>query len=232
MSDISGIYVITNCINGRKYVGSSNKIEYRFYQHRSELRKNKHRNPSLQAAWNKYGAENFTFSPLEVVDDLSHLLTREKFYMEQLKEFGLYNICLEPSHQRLGVRHTDEAKRKISVGHKGRPQTDEHRNNIKKAMQRPDVQAKLSLGRRGKKRSEESNAKTALSMKKICSNPEHRKRQALKMLEISGTIAWKERARKLGFSNKGRKQKPLNEEQRKRLSESVTEWWKKRKATA
>ena len=123
--------------------------------------------------------------------------------MEQLKEFGLYNICLEPSHQRLGVRHTDEAKRKISVGHKGRPQTDEHRNNIKKAMQRPDVQAKLSLGRRGKKRSEESNAKTALSMKKICSNPEHRKRQALKMLEISGTIAWKERARKLGFSNKG-----------------------------
>ncbi len=61
----SGIYVIINVINDKKYIGQSNNIPRRWSEHRSELNKNKHHNTYLQASWNKYGAESFVFRVLQ-----------------------------------------------------------------------------------------------------------------------------------------------------------------------
>ena len=82
--EISGVYIITNSINGRRYIGSSNNIRKRLWKHRSLLRHNKHENPHLQNAWNKYGEDNFVYSILEECD-VSILLEREQYYIDKYK---------------------------------------------------------------------------------------------------------------------------------------------------
>ena len=61
----SGIYVIINVINDKKYIGQSNDIPRRWIEHRTLLNNNKHGNTYLQASWNKYGAESFVFRVLQ-----------------------------------------------------------------------------------------------------------------------------------------------------------------------
>lgn len=59
-----GIYEILNTINGKRYVGSSIDIKHRLSNHRNNLKKDKHSNKYLQAAWNKYGQESFEFKQI------------------------------------------------------------------------------------------------------------------------------------------------------------------------
>jgi group I intron endonuclease len=67
MNKISGIYGIFNKINGKVYVGSSINLNNRHNQHFNYLKYNRHYNAYLQAAWNKYGEENFEFVILEKI---------------------------------------------------------------------------------------------------------------------------------------------------------------------
>jgi hypothetical protein len=59
------IYMITNVVNGKKYVGQTITCKRRWIAHRYELNGNRHHNYKLQNAWNKYGSSNFLF---EVID--------------------------------------------------------------------------------------------------------------------------------------------------------------------
>ena len=47
---ISGIYKITNKVDGKFYIGSSKNLHKRWLSHRSELRRNHHCNQHLQSA--------------------------------------------------------------------------------------------------------------------------------------------------------------------------------------
>lgn len=58
-------YKIENKINYNKYIGITTNPIVRKNRHFNYLRKNKHFNPHLQAAYNKYGEENFEFKILE-----------------------------------------------------------------------------------------------------------------------------------------------------------------------
>ena len=71
----SGIYVIINVINDKKYIGQSNDIPRRWIEHRTLLNNNKHGNTYLQASWNKYGAKSFVFRVLQycTTDKLNQL---------------------------------------------------------------------------------------------------------------------------------------------------------------
>lgn len=86
------IYKITNIINDKCYIGQTKDYIKRFSAHKNALRKNKHDNPHLQSAWNKYGEENFSFDILEYTEDYND---REKYYIAYYKsdnlEYG-YNI--------------------------------------------------------------------------------------------------------------------------------------------
>jgi group I intron endonuclease len=93
----SGIYKITNKVNGKFYIGSSYDIEERWVVHKQYLHGNYHVNPKLQHAWNKYGEDNFVFEILEEVEAKQDLLfERENYYLSTLKPYerdvGL-NIC-------------------------------------------------------------------------------------------------------------------------------------------
>jgi hypothetical protein len=95
VKNTSGIYLITNLINGKVYVGSSVDIRKRMNAHKSHLNNNKHDNPYLQKSWNKYGSENFTFTVLEVFPDRQNLLNREQYWMDNYQSYNNeigYNI--------------------------------------------------------------------------------------------------------------------------------------------
>lgn len=86
---VSGIYCIENVINHKTYIGSSKNIYQRLLKHFALLRHNKHQNPHLQNAWNKYGEEAFRWFVIEYCDNDS-LIQKEQ---ESIDLFGAeYNI--------------------------------------------------------------------------------------------------------------------------------------------
>lgn len=78
---MSGIYIIVNRINGKRYIGLSGDMKRRFVEHRSRTKGNC---PSLYAAFAKYGVSNFDFLILEPCVT-SLLLEREAFWIATLK---------------------------------------------------------------------------------------------------------------------------------------------------
>ena len=77
------IYKIINLINGKFYVGSTTNQKVRFRQHRKLLRGNRHHCKHLQAAWNKYGEDKFSFAPVEDVPETRSLQEIEETYLMQ-----------------------------------------------------------------------------------------------------------------------------------------------------
>ena len=62
----AGVYLISNNVNGKCYVGSTIHLDQRRKQHFSRLAHNKHVNKHLQNAYNKYGREAFEFEVLNI----------------------------------------------------------------------------------------------------------------------------------------------------------------------
>lgn len=95
---MTGIYLITNMVNGKYYVGQSIDIESRWQQHRTGCY-----NPNSSSyktyfyqAIRKYGINNFSFSVIEECDE------------KELDEREIYWIALLNSNQRdIGYNITD-----------------------------------------------------------------------------------------------------------------------------
>lgn len=89
----TGIYKITNKINGNSYIGMSIDIERRWQVHRNRFKDQNSReyNYVLYKAFRKYGLENFTFTILELCS--SNLLEeREIYWIEYYNTYhGGYN---------------------------------------------------------------------------------------------------------------------------------------------
>lgn len=58
-----GCYVLTDRLSGKFYVGSSGNVRKRIIQHISDLKRNNHHCPGLQAIWNKNGRLSETIFP-------------------------------------------------------------------------------------------------------------------------------------------------------------------------
>jgi group I intron endonuclease len=85
---VSGIYQIINIINGKVYTGSSSNIYQRWKgegQHMYHKRYNRF-NSHLINAWHKYGKENFLFKVIEECFDMSLLVVREQYWLDQVPE--------------------------------------------------------------------------------------------------------------------------------------------------
>lgn len=110
MLNISGIYKITSP-SGKFYIGSSQHIANRWRQHKSALRRGVHTNPKLQAAWLKYGESCLRLEAIESCA-VDMLLLREQHYLDTLMPY--YNIAKSAESPMRGLKHTEEAKRKMS----------------------------------------------------------------------------------------------------------------------
>lgn len=140
---LSGVYQILCLENGKKYIGSAKVFNVRFKRHLNDLKKNKHMNPYLQSAFNKYGDESFEFSILEVCNDYR---TKEQEYLDEIFELEhpseLYFNLSESSFNSVmsgenspwfGRQHTEETKQKISKAHMGKQRSEETKEKLRQA---------------------------------------------------------------------------------------------------
>lgn len=80
---LAGVYKITNNLNGKMYIGSTQCFEERYLKHCNLARRDKHTNDHLRHAFKKYGIENFTFEIVEVTI-LKDRFEREQYYIDTL----------------------------------------------------------------------------------------------------------------------------------------------------
>lgn len=99
---VCGVYKITNKANGKIYIGSSNSLDKRWYQHSFQLKNGIHANQHLQRAWNLYGEDNFVF---EIIEECSPEIQfeREQYYLNTLNPFddNGYNIVRQISKEHM-----------------------------------------------------------------------------------------------------------------------------------
>lgn len=135
----SGIYLITNTVTKNRYVGSATHVGRRFNEHKSDLRHKKHHSQHLQKAWNKHGEDVFKFEVLAKCPK-EYLIKLEQFFIDTLKPE--YNI-LRKAGSPLGYKHTDEARKKISVLNKGRVHSEQSRINMSIGQKKSGISKKI-----------------------------------------------------------------------------------------
>lgn len=149
----------------------------RWLTHIRELENNRHHNSYLQKIVNKYGIDKIRFKIIEVVDcDCSidffdNLET--KYIQDYEKSFVVLNFSNEAKSFK-GLKHTEEAKKKMSISRKGKKQ---HPNTYKAIM-------KANIGR-VKSEEERKNISKALTGKK------RTEKQKQKMSEVRLGISLK-----------------------------------------
>lgn len=89
MDKVCGIYVITNLINNKQYVGLSKDCHKRWADHYSKCYTSKRKDDlekALYMAMRKYGRDNFSFQIIEECSE-DNLAEREKYWIEQLHTY-------------------------------------------------------------------------------------------------------------------------------------------------
>lgn len=141
-NDFAGIYKLTNKATGLCYVGQSQNVKKRIKDHFRLLRWNRHPNKKLQNAYNEYGQENFVFDVEAVCENLKDLDTIENAFLSGDAFFNdptFYNIADFAKAPMRNKKHSEEAKKRISIGRKMSSfdyQSEEYKEKLKKAQQK------------------------------------------------------------------------------------------------
>jgi group I intron endonuclease len=171
--DVCGIYKIVNKVTGQCYVGQSQRVKKRLKEHFRLLRWNKHTNPHLQNAYNKYGAGAF-YGAVEVecsnLDELDQLETSFLQGDAWFEEPTVYNIADFAKAPMRGKSHSEEVRKRIRLGR--RASTFDYRS--------PEYRAVLSKAHMARNY---SDPKFMAKVKFIVDNPD---------------MTYAERARRLG----------------------------------
>lgn len=162
------IYRITNMANGKFYIGSADSFARREWQHKYYLRRNEHKNPHLQAAWNKYGEEMFVFEIVETIPEgEDQLVWEDKWLRECVGKVDCYNVNTLATAPRLGLTLSEESKQKLSANRTGKAAGENHYRYGQTVSD--EVRQKIGNTQRGKpkkpgrKVSEEGRAKILAS---------------------------------------------------------------------
>lgn len=153
-----GIYKITNP-EGKIYIGQSIDIDRRFKEYKRIQKRSAGR--KIISSLKKYSPDKHTFEVLE--ECLTHQLHEREYYWKMYYksvENGLNCDYFDNS----GGPRSEETKRRISEGAKGKkrsevtkqklrkPKTEEHKQNISKAKQNisQETKQRISEGKKGK----------------------------------------------------------------------------------
>ena len=109
----SGIYLIKNWKNGKKYYGQSNDVEKRLALHEVSLKGNYHDNDHLQKSFNKYGRYSFTFEKIGDVEEESLDYVESWLILSDNTNNPKYGYNKTDGGS-LNTRHTLETRQKIS----------------------------------------------------------------------------------------------------------------------
>jgi group I intron endonuclease len=117
------IYLITNTINGKRYVGQTiTDLTHRWKQHLADTRRG--RQSRLCSAIRKYGPEKFSLQILSVATTHEQLDFLEKNFIAELqtndRTYG-YNMANGGTEAVMtGRHHSEEARKKMSEARQGR----------------------------------------------------------------------------------------------------------------
>jgi group I intron endonuclease len=129
----SGVYQITNQVNGKRYIGSAVNLRKRKSQHFRFLKNGNHPNIHLRRSSEIHGVEFFTFKEI-VSCDSKNIIHWEQIAIDALKPE--YNICPVAGNTS-GRKFSEETKKKISNSHKGRKhpyRSESWRQNISESL--------------------------------------------------------------------------------------------------
>lgn len=148
-----GIYKIRNIVIEKVYVGHSQNIENRWWEHRISLRKGDHHNRHLQSSFVKYGEESFEFSILEECS-IDQLSSREQIWADDFRSKGieLYNqgdYLDSPVRGSHPVR-SDEWRQNHSKTMTGRSHSEETKQKIRSQKHGPRSEEWLRKQREAK----------------------------------------------------------------------------------
>ena len=118
----AGIYKITNKINGKYYIGSSNNLNYRKSTHLSRLRRGKHGNKQLQASFTKNRENNFSFEILKLLENATVKEVREleQSYLDNVKDWSLcYNVLKVTNPNAEIIPTSEKTRKRMSENNKG-----------------------------------------------------------------------------------------------------------------
>jgi group I intron endonuclease len=109
-----GVYKIVNKLTNQCYVGQAKRLTGRLSDHFCQLKKDKHVNPRLQNAFNKYGHSQFNGEFVAIVEDQADRDVLEGALLNSsclLDEDVYYNIAPFVGSPMRGRNHTKEAKK-------------------------------------------------------------------------------------------------------------------------
>jgi group I intron endonuclease len=124
----------------KPYVGITSKSpEQRLNRHKQDARSG--RETHLQNAIRKYGEENFDVVPLDTASSREEALKLERDWISRLGTYEDWGYNCTPggeayegeSHPSYGLRHSEEARRKISESQRGSELSDETKEKIRLA---------------------------------------------------------------------------------------------------
>lgn len=207
------IYTIVNIIDDKQYVGQASDKDFRWREHRKQLRGFYHHNLFLQRAWCKHGESNFIFVVLEVLKDTHNLTEREQYWMDTLQPE--YNIA-KVANSSLGIKRSENSKERMRTSHIGKSWHTENSRKLasermkgntyntgrKQSSDEIEVRAKHH---RGKITSKETKAKMSAAQKGKKLSENHK-------AKLSAAAIWRV---------------PPSEETRKKLSDAAKKQWEK-----
>ena len=124
-----GIYSIRLiCDRDRQYVGSSRNISKRLNNHRETLRRGRHRNPNLQAAYRSFGELQFEVAILEICEESVLIHTEDRWLARLFPKGKLFNLNATASYS--GNTFSLETRKRISDSLKRRWSSADNRNAI------------------------------------------------------------------------------------------------------
>lgn len=168
------VYIVTNLINAKQYVGITSDFERRWHEHQTD------KGRVLYSAISKYGIENFHISYIanafdfECACDIERMLIVER----NTKAPNGYNLT-DGGEGVIGYAHTDETKTKVSEKLKGRKKSEETRLKMSSARKgivfSEETKAKISASKKNKP-SNRKGAKCTDEQKKLMSESQKKRR--------------------------------------------------------
>lgn len=226
---MSFVYLITNNLSQKVYVGKANDLKSRWKAHRHDASRDR---PKSCIGWalKKYGVENFTFSTL-----VSDVPEAEAYIQEVLWIASLHSnqpgVGYNLDSGGMGGKTSSEATRRkmsSSSARKGKPMPE----GLLAKWHSPEARAKCAASHRGYRHTEISKAKMSAALKGRPKSPEavrklaaalrgrHPSEETRKKMSVAGKGRTKsqEHREKIGAAMRGKTRHPLTLEQREKLS--------------
>ena len=164
----TGVYKITNLVNGKVYIGASKNIERRWWEHKKRV------NSPIHSDLETFGLENFKFEILlECPEDMLAQWERDMIALydaddpeKGYNDKGDRSYHLKISEALKGRSLSDYQKQRISESHRGHKFSEEHKRKLSESQKgkhnithSEETKRKISEAHKGRSFSEEHKRK-------------------------------------------------------------------------